>query len=142
MNSVGITKPGSRVSVAYPSSSIPVVLDTGSTLSYLPASIIQQLASDLSATVQSDGALQVPCSTASQAGSVDFTFGSLTIHVPYKEFMWQQDPQNCYVGALPIASGGTALLGDSFLRSAYGQPLFLRCGGGKRRLLTCLGLNT
>jgi hypothetical protein len=119
LNSIGITKPGSSSSSAYAGSSLPIVLDTGSTLSYLPQSVVSSLATDFSATV-TDGLLSVPCSMQSQSGSVDFTFGALTIKVPYKEFIWQAEPGTCYVGATAVGDSGTALLGDSFLRSAYG----------------------
>jgi hypothetical protein len=60
----------------------------------------------------------VDCATAKQSGSVDFTFGKLTIKVSYHEFIWEVAPGQCIVGAAPV-SGTTPLLGDTFLRSAY-----------------------
>ncbi len=117
LDSIGVTKPGSS-SGKYSSSGMAIVLDTGSTLSYLPKSVISQLGSDLGATMASDGTLAVPCSVASQSGSVDFTFGQLVLSVPYHEFIWEIAPNQCYVGVAPQGAT-TALLGDSFLRSAY-----------------------
>jgi hypothetical protein len=119
MDSMGITKPGSSAKT-YTSSSIPVVLDTGSTISHMPSVLVQQLASDFGATVDSSGEVQVPCSTLSQSGTVDFTFGNLTLHVPFKEFIWQIDANTCVVGAAASDSDVT-LLGDTFLRSVYGS---------------------
>ncbi|KAH8890397.1 acid protease [Thozetella sp. PMI_491] len=118
MDSVGITKPGSS-SKTYSSSGQAIVLDTGSTLSYLPRSVISQLGSDMGATTASDGTLSVPCSLASQSGTVDFTFSGFTLKVPYHEFIWEVEANQCFVGVAPQSSGTTALLGDSFLRSAY-----------------------
>jgi hypothetical protein len=117
LDSVGISKPGSSSS-AYANSALPIVLDTGATMSYLPQSIINNLAKDFNAQVLDDGTLAVPCSTATQSGTVDFTFGKLTIKVPYHEFIWEAAPGQCFVGAAPV-SGTTPILGDTFLRSAY-----------------------
>ncbi len=117
MASVGISKPGSG-SKTYSNSGMPIVLDTGSTLSYLPQSIINQLAADFGSTVGQDGSISVPCSLQSQSGSVDFTFGTLTLKVPYHEFIWEITPNQCFVSVSPQGDT-TALLGDSFLRSAY-----------------------
>lgn len=87
-------------------------------MSYLPQSVINQFVTDLKADVLDDGSMQVPCETASQAGTVDFTFGSLTIRVPFHEFIWEVVPGGCVIAAAP-AGETTAILGDSFLRSAY-----------------------
>lgn len=102
----------------YDGSSLPVVLDTGATMSYLPQSVISGLAKDFKADVQSDGTLVVDCKYLKDSGTVDFTFGTLTIKVPYHEFVWEAAPNVCVVAAAPV-SGTTPILGDSFLRSAY-----------------------
>lgn len=119
MDSVGITKPGASASSAYANSAQAIVLDTGSTLSYLPKSVISSLGVDMGATQASDGTLAVPCSVQSQSGTVDFTFSGITLKVPFREFIWEISPNQCYVGVAPASSGTTALLGDSFLRSVY-----------------------
>ncbi|KAH8904992.1 acid protease [Coniochaeta sp. PMI_546] len=117
LDSVGMTKPGSS-SNTYANSALPIVLDTGATMSYLPQSIINNLAKDFNAQLVDDGTLAVDCATAKQSGTVDFTFGKLTIKVPYHEFIWEAAPGQCFVGAAPV-SGTTPILGDTFLRSAY-----------------------
>lgn len=117
LDSVGVTKPGSSSST-YANSALPIVLDTGATMSYLPQNIIDSLAKDFNAQVVDDGTLAVDCAALKQSGSVDFTFGKLTIRVPYHEFVWEAAPGQCFVGAAPV-SGTTPILGDSFLRSAY-----------------------
>jgi len=118
LDSVGHTKPGGKGTATYPNSGLPIVLDTGATMSYLPQPIIDSLAKDFAAQVLDDGTLAVDCETAKKSGSVDFTFGALTIRVPYHEFIWEAVPGQCFVGAAPV-SGTTPILGDTFLRSAY-----------------------
>lgn len=107
-----ITLSGKR----YSGSSFPVFFDTGATLSYLPDSIISQLASDLRGRRDAASGLYiVPCG---QTGSIDFAFGDATIRVPLDEFIWTVGPGQCVMGA-DAGSDGSFLLGDSFLRSAY-----------------------
>ncbi|KAL1862873.1 hypothetical protein VTK73DRAFT_6592 [Phialemonium thermophilum] len=124
LDAIGVTKPGKRPS-KYADSALPIVLDSGSTMSYLPRSVINQLMADLAGQTDSDGNIRVPCSTAATAsqggggGTVDFTLGALTVHVPFHEFVWQLAPDECYVLAAAPLQAGTAILGDSFLRSAY-----------------------
>jgi len=122
LDSIGITKPGSGGSSPYSGSSTAIVLDSGSSYSYLPDAVMTKLASDFGSSVASDGSVAVQCSTATQSGTIDFTFSGLTIKVPYKEFVRQLDANTCELAANPVGSDGTPILGDSFLRSAYGKP--------------------
>ncbi|CAP60290.1 uncharacterized protein PODANS_1_5960 [Podospora anserina S mat+] len=126
MKSVGITTPN-KVVATYEYSTMPALLDTGSTWSYLPQHIFDSLQDDFNATLSEDGSLEVPCSIVDQPGTVDFTFGDLTIQVPYSEFISQLEPGYCALGVLPRkGSYDRAVLGDSFLRSAYGQSKSLQ----------------
>ncbi|KAK4171077.1 aspartic peptidase domain-containing protein [Triangularia setosa] len=119
MKSVGVTTPNSVMST-YEYSTMPALLDTGSTWSYLPQHIFDSLQDDFNATLSEDGSLEVPCSMIAQPGTVDFTFGELTIQVPYSEFISQLEPEYCALGILPRKGPyDRAVLGDSFLRSAY-----------------------
>lgn len=123
LTSIALSKSGSS-SKQYANSQMPIVLDSGSTLSYLPASIVSAMASDFGGTFDSSSQLyQVPCSQATaSSGSVDFTFGQATIKVPFNEFIWQYSSSLCILGVGPISdsdSGTTALLGDTFMRSAF-----------------------
>ncbi|KAK4184700.1 aspartic peptidase domain-containing protein [Podospora australis] len=120
MNAMGITKPGSTIETRYTTSGMPALLDTGSTWSYFPQRIVDELQMDFNATIGEDGSLDVPCSLRSEPGMVDFTFGDLTIRVPYKEFIAELEPNECSLGVLPRSgSRDRAILGDSFLRSVY-----------------------
>lgn len=118
LDSVGYTKPGSKSSSKIGSSSIPVVLDTGSSLSYLPANVMSSLASSLGSTVQSDGTIIVDCDLGDKGGSVDFTFGSLTVNVALNDFIWEGQGA-CALGAITASDDLPCLFGDTFLRSVY-----------------------
>ncbi|KAK0628544.1 aspartic peptidase domain-containing protein [Bombardia bombarda] len=108
----------------YPNSSAAVVLDSGSSLSYLPESVFTSLAGDLGAQLdQQSGAYFVDCSllTSADTNTIDFVFGEVTIKVPVSDFVLQADSQDCILGAMSAdpSTGITALLGDTFMRSAY-----------------------
>jgi hypothetical protein len=110
----------------------PVLLDSGSTLTYLPNAITQDIYDAVSAVYQpSMGAAYAPCSLASSSATIDFTFSGATIKVPYNELFlsagtdqfgqpitFQNGEEACLFGVAP-AQDGTAVLGDTFLRSAY-----------------------
>ena len=119
-----------------------VILDSGSSLTYLPNdltsaiyNILQVSYSDREQTPFAD------CSLADQNITLDFTFTSPTISVPISELIIngetsdssdRQDPNSqggsgssggndgslCIFGIAP-SEGATAVLGDTFLRSAY-----------------------
>lgn len=105
--------------------STPILLDSGSSLSYLPTSIFQSFAQAFNA-VDNQGELIIDCGykNTQSHGYVAFTFGdsagSVTINVPIDELIQPipNDSKNCLLGVLE-GSGGTYILGDVFLRSAY-----------------------
>ena len=119
-----------------------VILDSGSSLTYLPNDLTSAIYSALK--VQYDQEQQLgacSCSLANENITIDFTFTSPTISVPIDELVinpnqgTSQDRENpnsqggpsggggggsldCVFGIAP-AEGQTAVLGDTFLRSAY-----------------------
>ncbi|KAM4056368.1 eukaryotic aspartyl protease [Hirsutella rhossiliensis] len=125
LDSISHTAPGRASGSRLGNSTMPVILDTGSTLALLPTSLVEEMASALSAgPADQTGLRQVPCQMAERAGSFDFAFDGVTIRVPYKEVIRQQQVQSnagiasqCYLGVME--SDSLALLGDTFLRSAY-----------------------
>ncbi|OAL20799.1 hypothetical protein AYO20_11471 [Fonsecaea nubica] len=116
------------------SSSLPtaVLLDSGATLSYLPNDITQDIYNQVQAVYQSDiGAAYAPCSLSSSTATIDFTFSGQTIRVPFDELFLDAGTNNfgqpltfengeeaCLFGIAP-AQNSLAVLGDTFLRSAY-----------------------
>ncbi|KAL3468965.1 aspartic peptidase domain-containing protein [Aspergillus californicus] len=103
-----------------------VLLDSGSSLTYLPDSIVESIYNDVGVTYeQSAGAGYAPCSLAQENINITFTFSSPEIRVGISELVIQSGDlrfwngeQACVFGIVP-AGDSTAVLGDTFLRSAY-----------------------
>lgn len=107
----------------FSNSPIPVLLDSGSSLSYLPTQYAQALFKILSATWDSSsGAAVVSCNLASSSTTVDFSFSGINITVPMNELVvidgYRRGQAVCILG-ISDAEGSTSVLGDTFLRSAY-----------------------
>lgn len=127
MNNMSITPPSGNRKM-YPNSSMDVFLDTGSTLTLLPQSICDQLGADFgSSGLDSSGFYPVDCNLADLPGTIDFDFNGVEIKVPYNEFIRQSSgsfgQESCVLGITPSES--FTLLGDTFMRSAYGMPALL-----------------
>jgi len=146
MTAVSLSKAG-QSSKQYPNGNMPIVLDSGSSLSYLPSAIVTQMAQDFQGNFDSSAGLyQVPCSQATASGgTVDFAFGEVTIKVPFNEFIWQFSSTQCILGAVPVSGNGmTALLGDTFMRSAFvvfdqttetiGLAQYMNCGENEQAI--------
>lgn len=125
-----------------------VILDSGSSLAYLPDDLTSAIYSAFEVEYdQSQGAGVCSCSLADENITLDFTFTSPTISIPINELVInpnagsttndpsgtgdRENPNNqnsgqnggnggsqCIFGIAP-AEGSTAVLGDTFLRSAY-----------------------
>ncbi|KAJ5628381.1 hypothetical protein N7490_010609 [Penicillium lividum] len=112
----------------YSSSSLPaaVLLDSGSSLTYLPDSIVEKIYNDLDVTYEeSEGYGYVPCSMANKDYNISYTFSSPTITVGIAELVLELDEAYysngeaaCTFGIVP-SGDSTSVLGDTFLRSAY-----------------------
>ncbi|KAI0128885.1 aspartic peptidase domain-containing protein [Xylariales sp. AK1849] len=110
---------------------LAVLLDSGSSLTYLPDSWVEQIYTATDAQYDaSEGAAYVPCSLASDTRTLDFTFTSPQIKVGMNELVldlvttsgkrptFSNGVTACLFGIAPAGSG-TNVLGDTFLRSAY-----------------------
>jgi len=108
-----------------------VLLDSGTSLTYLPDTIVTKLYTLTSAQYDSSsGGAYVPCSLAGSGLSVSFNFSSTVISVGMDELVISMSDPNgnspqyedgtpaCLFGILP-AGGGSVIMGDTFLRSAY-----------------------
>ncbi|KAF5528609.1 putative aspartic-type endopeptidase opsB [Colletotrichum aenigma] len=109
---------------------LAVLLDSGSSLTYLPDDMVTTIFSMVGAVYQQDeGVAFIPCSAAN-SGNMTFTFSDPVITVPMNELVLDLIPitgkriafsngvQACLFGIAP-AGDGTNVLGDTFLRSAY-----------------------
>lgn len=119
MANMSLTPPSGQTK-AYSNSSMDVFFDTGSTLTLLPQEICDQLGVDFGANgMDSSGYYAVDCSLADLDGTVGFGFNGVTIEVPYSEFIRKTGEDSCVLGITP--SDTFTLLGDTFMRSAYGK---------------------
>ncbi|KAL1845023.1 hypothetical protein VTK73DRAFT_1316 [Phialemonium thermophilum] len=121
MTSLGWTEPGGPSHTVTPSNfSLNVLIDTGSSLSYLPWDAFQLLIDSVNAVHGVDNYYVVNCKYQGMNGTFDFGFnhGKMVIRVPYKEFIYSFAPDICFLGVQPTTS--TAVLGSTFLRAAYG----------------------
>lgn len=97
------------------------VLDTGSTLSYLPRSLLSRFATILGATYSSSAqAYLIDCVT-DRSVTIDFNFSGVHITVPLADLMINtRSSRTCYLGLLGQSSSTSYILfGDNVLRNAY-----------------------
>lgn len=122
MNNMSLTPPNG-VTKTYANTSMDVFLDTGATLSLLPTELVTAIATDFgSPTADSDGYYQVDCSFNDMNGTVNFAFDGVTIRVPYSELIRESGSGSDMTCVLGIVSSSTfTLLGDTFMRAAYGM---------------------
>jgi hypothetical protein len=103
--------------------SVAVLLDSGSSLMYLPDNVATALYSTFNAQYDpAQGAAFVDCALGDQDGSLEFTFSEPTISVPLNELVITAGEQRgqpvCILG-IGKSGGSISVLGDTFLRSAY-----------------------
>ncbi|KAG6018730.1 hypothetical protein E4U41_003629 [Claviceps citrina] len=118
LSSVGVTTTTTtRVKVGADDAN--VMLDSGTTITRMHSAVAVPILDALGAQDDGSGFFQVPCSTQTAAGSVDFGFGSKTIRVPLKDFILNLEgvSQTCYVGM--AVTTDQQILGDSVLRAGY-----------------------
>jgi hypothetical protein len=108
-----------------------VLLDSGSSMTYLPNGMANRLYGSLNASYsEAQGAAFIPCSARNLNTTVDFDFSGAKVSVPMDELVIPLPSQNggyvafadgtpaCLFGIAP-AGLSTPVLGDTFLRSAY-----------------------
>lgn len=113
---------GNKTSL-FSASNVPVLLDSGSSLMYLPDAVVTALYTEFNARYDSrQGTAFVDCDLANQQGSLEFGFSGVTISVPYNELVItaavSRGQPVCILGISP-AGNSVSVLGDTFLRSAY-----------------------
>lgn len=109
-----------------------VLLDSGSSLSYLPDAITEEIYNIMGAQYdENEGAAYVPCSYARSNLTFDFSFSGPVIKVDMSELVipvtnigsktplvFNDGTPACLFGIAP-AGRGSCVLGDTFIRSAY-----------------------
>ena len=124
-----LTADGKTQQLSTPDLAVPALLDSGTFDTELPASIANAIISGMGAvTVQ--GSAIVPCRYTHADATIIFGFGGPggpQIKVPLSEMVvdagltFSDGSEGCYLGvdAVDESLGGSIILGDTFLRSAY-----------------------
>ncbi|OTB18062.1 hypothetical protein K445DRAFT_365066 [Daldinia sp. EC12] len=104
---------------------LQVVVDSGTTLSLLPESVVSAIAAGFpGAERDGNGGYKVPCDLRNTTeGRVDFELrgdgnNKVKISVSYSDFIWYGGNE-CFLGAWYTGDVGVWILGDTFLRGAY-----------------------
>lgn len=110
-------------------SPLNVLLDTGTSLTYLPPSIVEQIASAFKATFDHDVGMYVVHQNDLNNNPIqgmNFQFQNQIIYMPKSELFWplswfSLEPSPYYAMTILASdsSMGYEILGDSFLRNAY-----------------------
>jgi hypothetical protein len=133
MSSMVVNKWGESKAAVF-NEPLTVFLDSGAEYSYLPQHIIQPLIDATGATKYTKSAYSIECTSESIdgspkfSGSVDFGFGNLTIHVPVQQLTNIDDyvEDSCILGVKQTNDPYDIpyVLGENFLRSAFGESSF------------------
>ncbi|ETS85667.1 hypothetical protein PFICI_03692 [Pestalotiopsis fici W106-1] len=122
MTSFGYTLPGgSAVTMTANGFSRIMMVDSGSTYSYIDADLVAALAKQFSATIDDSGVYYVSCKYLDMDGYVHFGFnnGAMVINAKYSDFIVDFGTR-CALGVQPADAGvNTWVLGATFIRSAY-----------------------
>jgi hypothetical protein len=113
---------GNPIALNGGSTPVPALLDSGTTIMQLPAVLAQSILSALNAVITSDNLAYVDCALALSPLTVDFIFTGITISVPLSQLVLSVNlsPTQCLLGLeATTVSGGTTILGDTFLSSTY-----------------------
>lgn len=111
---------------------VTALIDSGTTLTYLPEPIINGIAKKFDAEFSPDlGGYIQPCSFATQDHYITYYFSGVPIKVNLKETYYpailnngkpltnDEGQEMCILGFTPVKNSRDAILGNSFLRSAY-----------------------
>lgn len=123
-----IASDGVSVNGAAPSGSLAAVIDSGTSLIFVPSDVAQAIYSQIpnaqpSTDPQLQGFYTAPCDEITSA-NVSFVFGGKSFNVDPADFNLgsvQNDPTTCVagIGDGGSNSGGLAILGDEFMKNWY-----------------------
>ncbi|KAI0180744.1 acid protease [Hypoxylon sp. FL1284] len=122
MTSLAITPPGQVEIVLTDGEFVHnVLIDSGSTYTYLSAELVAEIADAMDAYMDDQGVYRVPCESRNLSGSVNFGFNyyNIVIRASYADFIVDFE-SDCALGVQPVDSeNDTWVLGTSFIRAAY-----------------------
>ena len=126
LQGIGMTFENGTSQKTLTTTKIPALLDSGTTLTYLPESLVTTIAKQINASYSSRlGYYTIACPETSKktAAALDgtqlvFDFGGFYINATLEHFLVRASESTCLLGILP-QTAHSALLGDSFLTNAY-----------------------
>ncbi|KAI1106423.1 acid protease [Jackrogersella minutella] len=122
LTSLAITLPGQNETMLTSTNFVRnVLIDSGSTYTYLDPGLVVVIANALNAFQDEHGVYRVPCESRDLDGSVNFGFNyfNIVIRVNYADFIVDFDSY-CALGVQPTDHlDPTWVLGTSFIRAAY-----------------------
>lgn len=132
LDAISVVNKAGKSQYSQNSLALPVILDSGTTITYLPDKLSEAIANGVGATSHPTFGLLVPCSLQNSGAVISFTFGGPNgpvIQVGIAEFVTSlvssapapTFPDNEPACGWGIESAGNSpiLFGDTFLRSAY-----------------------
>lgn len=136
LSALTFSDPSGKAQYSQDNLTLPVILDSGTTDTYLPDPIASDILTGVGAINNQDYGYIVPCTLSASPDTFSFSFGGPggpTIKVPFAQFVtpvFNQDGSQptfrnggakvCTWGLLPSGDPSQPiLLGDTFLRSAY-----------------------
>ncbi|GEQ71140.1 hypothetical protein JCM33374_g4821 [Metschnikowia sp. JCM 33374] len=116
-----ITLGDSKQNISVSSDPIPALLDSGTTLTYLPTPILNSIVASLNGKATNQGYYQVSCKYNTSSAFVIYNLSGVSIKVPLSDLIMSDiKGKNCYLGVMGSpAYKPEAILGDNFLRHAY-----------------------
>lgn len=99
---------------------IPVLLDSGTTLTYLPVEMVELIAENVGAQYSSRiGYYVMECPSSDNSTEIVFDFGGFHINASLSSFILSTSGNTCLLGIIPTSDSTGSILGDSFLTNAY-----------------------
>lgn len=123
MNGLGITH--GKNSTTFTTTTMPALLDSGTSLMYLPRILVDEIAHSINATYKDKYGYTVPCSFDNPEPFNDtelvFNFNGLLFHTDINNYLLQISADTCLLGISPSTDNSTlsVVLGDIFLSNAY-----------------------
>lgn len=118
LQGLGVSSSSSKKTIT--TSSIPVLLDSGTTLTYFPSKYVKLVADTIGATYVASGLYGMTCPSAQDDRELVFDFGGFHITAPLSSFLItsSDDSSICFLGMV-AQNSLPAILGDLFLTHAY-----------------------
>ena len=132
LTSIGLTNhDGKNMTVSGDGLEVPVLLDSGTTYTYIPPKVYRSIAKEIGAQYISSTSV-VPCALRDYNGTLNFGFSGFEIQIPFRELVidafdiygdpitFSSGEDLCFFGVFPEEGRDHRyVLGDTFLRGAY-----------------------